>query len=87
MTIFKTLNIETNKDYNNTKDVRRHIGLTPRNAIAIDELKILHEAETGMQLTPSAVINFALDLLINTIEEQPKDQQMQYILDGVEKYY
>lgn len=86
MTVFKTLNIETTKDYNKIKDVRRHIGLTPRHAIAIDELKILHEAETGMQLTPSAVINFALELLINTIEEQPKDQQVQYILDNVDKY-
>lgn len=86
MTVFKTLNIETDKNYDKLRDVRRHIGLTPRHAIAIDELKILHEAETGMQLTPSAVINFALELLINTIEEQPKDQQIDYILDNVEKY-
>ena len=86
MTIFKTLNIETSNNYNNTRDVRRHIGLTPRHAIAIDELKVLHEAETGIQLTPSAVINFALELLINTIEEQPKDKQIAYILDNVEKY-
>lgn len=86
MTIFKTLNIETDKNYNNVRDVRRHIGLTPRHAIAIDELKILHETQTGIQLTPSAVINFALELLINTIEEQPKDTQIEYILENVEKY-
>ena len=86
MTIFKTLNIETTKNYNNTKDVRRHIGLTPRHAIAIDELKILYEAENGIQLTPSAIINFALELLIQTIEEQPKDQQVEFILDNVDKY-
>ena len=86
MTIFKTLNIETNKDYNNTKDVRRHIGLTPRNAIAIDELKVLYETETNAQLTPSQIINFALDLLIQTIDDQPQDTKMQFILDGVNKY-
>ena len=86
MTVFKTLNIETTNNYNDTKDVRRHIGLTPRHAIAIDELKVLYEAETGIHLTPSAIINFALELLINTIEEQPKDQQIQYILDNVETY-
>lgn len=85
MTIFKTINVETPINYN--KEVRRHIGLTPRNAIAIDELKVLHEAETGMQLYPSAIINFAMDILIKTIDEQPKDRQMQFILDGVEKYY
>lgn len=39
MTVFKTLNIETDKNYDKLRDVRRHIGLTPRHAIAIDELK------------------------------------------------
>ena len=64
MTIFKTLNIETTNNYNDKKEVRRHIGLTPRHAIAIDELKVLYETETKAQLTPSQIINFALELLI-----------------------
>lgn len=86
MTIFKTLNIETTKDYSNKKEVRRHIGLTPRNAIAIDELKVLYETETGMQLTPSQIINFALELLINTIDDQAQNDKVQYILDNMDKY-
>lgn len=86
MTVFKTLNIETTNNYDDKKDVRRHIGLTPRHAIAIDELKVLYEAETGIQLTPSQVINFALELLIQKIDEQPQDSKIQYILDNVDKY-
>ena len=86
MTIFKTLNIETTNNYNDKKEVRRHIGLTPRNAIAIDELKVLYETETKAQLTPSQIINFALELLIQKIDEQPKNDKVQYILDNVDKY-
>lgn len=86
MTIFKTLNIETTNNYNDKKEVRRHIGLTPRNAIAIDELKVLYETETKAQLTPSQIINFALELLIQKIDEQPQNDKVQYILDNVDKY-
>lgn len=86
MTIFKILNIETTKDYNDKKEVRRHIGLTPRNAIAIDELKVFYEAETKVQLTPSQIINFALELLIQKINEQPQKDKVKYILDNVDKY-
>lgn len=86
MTIFKTLNIETTNNYNDKKEVRRHIGLTPRHAIAIDELKVLYETETKAQLTPSQIINFALELLIQKIDEQPQNDKVQYILDNVDKY-
>ena len=86
MTIFKTLNIETTNNYNDKKEVRRHIGLTPRHAIAIDELKVLYETETKAQLTPSQIINFALEVLIQKIDEQPQNDKVQYILDNVDKY-
>lgn len=86
MTIFKTLNIETTNNYNDKKEVRRHIGLTPRHAIAIDELKVLYETETKAQLTPSQIINFALEVLIQKIDEQPQNDKIQYILDNVDKY-
>ena len=68
MTIFKNLNIEVKKQYRNNKSVRRHIGLTPGHAMAIDEITILHEMEQGYTTYPSAIINFAMEHLIKSID-------------------
>lgn len=86
MTIFKNLNIEVKKQYRNNRSVRRHIGLTPKHAMAIDEIIILHELEQGYTAYPSAIINFAMELLINAIDEMDENKQVEFILDGVNKY-
>ena len=86
MTVFKNLNIEVKKQYRNNKSVRRHIGLTPNHAMAIDEITILHELEQGYTTYPSAIINFAMEHLIKSIDEMDKDKQVEFILDGVNKY-
>ena len=86
MTIFKNLNIELKKEYRNNKSVRRHIGLTPGHAMAVDEITILHEMEQGYTAYPSAIINFAMEHLIKSIAEMDEDQQVEFILDGVNKY-
>ena len=85
MTIFKNLNIEVKKQYRNSI-VRRHIGLTPNHAMAIDEIVILHEMEQGYTTYPSAIINFAMEQLIKSIDEMDEDKQVEFILDGVNKY-
>ena len=86
MTIFKNLNIELKKQYGKNKNVRRHIGLTPAHAMAVDEITILHEMEQGYTAYPSAIINFAMEHLIKSIAEMDEDQQIAFILDGVNKY-
>lgn len=86
MTVFKNLNIQLTKQYRNNKSVRRHIGLTPGHAMAIDEIVILHEIEQGYTTYPSAIINFAMEHLIKSIEDMDEDQQVEFILDGVNKY-
>lgn len=86
MRIFKTLNIEPKNKYDNVKNVRRHIGLTPNHAIAIDEIKTLNEMVNDRTIYPSAVINFAMETLIKTIQAQNEDQQIDFILDGIKKY-
>lgn len=86
MTVFKNLNIELKKEYRNNKSVRRHIGLTPAHAMAVDEIIILHEMEQNYSTYPSAILNFAIEHLINTIEDMDEDQQIDFILDGVNKY-
>lgn len=86
MTVFKNINIEVKKQYRNNKSVRRHIGLTPGHAMAIDEITILHELEQGYTTYPSAIINFAMEHLIKSIDEMDEDKQVEFILDGVNKY-
>lgn len=85
MTLFKNLNIELPKQYRKD-NVRRHIGLTPGHAMVIDEIVILHEIEQGYTTYPSAIINFAMEHLIKSIEDMDEDQQVEFILDGVNKY-
>lgn len=85
MTIFKSLNIQTTKNYDDKKTVRRHIGLTPRNALAIEELKVLYEDEANAQAYPSDIINWAMDLLINEINNKD-DGQIDFIINGIDNH-
>lgn len=86
MTMFKNINIELKKQYGKNKNVRRHIGLTPAHAMAVDEIVILHEMQQGYTAYPSAIINFAMEHLIKSISEMDEDKQVDFILDGVNKY-
>lgn len=86
MTMFKNINIELKKQYGKNKNVRRHIGLTPAHAMAVDEIVILHEMQQGYTAYPSAIINFAMEHLIKSISEMDEDKQIDFILDGVNKY-
>ncbi len=86
MTIFKTLNIQPNKQYIDVKEVRRHIGLTPSHAIAIQEIQTLNEMVNKCSIYPSPIINFAIETLINEIQKQDENKQIDFILDGINKY-
>lgn len=84
MTIFKNLNIQTTKNYDSLKTVRRNVSLTPRHALAIEELKVLYESETKGQAYTSDIINWALACLIDAINNDAgSDEQLEIIINGI----
>lgn len=86
MTKLNNIGIEIYKQYPESKIVRRHIGLTPGNAIAIEEIKTLHEMETDKTIYPSPIINFAISELIKSINEKDTDEKIKYIMEGITKF-
>jgi len=83
MTIFNNLNIKTTKNYDHLKTVRRSVSLSPRNALAIEELKVLYESEANAQATTSDIINWALSCLIDAINNE-EDAQIELIINGID---
>lgn len=85
MTIFNNLDIQTTKNYDNLKTVRRNVSLTPRHALAIEELKVLYESETKGQAYTSDIINWAISCLIDSINNDAgSDGQIELIINGID---
>lgn len=84
MTIFKNLNIQTTKNYDGSKTIRRNVSLTPTHALAIEELKVFYESETNGQAYTSDIVNWAISCLIDAINNDAGiDEQKELIINGI----